>query len=191
MYSPHSDLVKMFYSPSFIVFRVLIDNEKEYWGRPSTIRTGPFDHPIYDGKFDIYASIDGFMRGNILGNIEVKKEQIKGLEAYDIINPEPLKRILSICNEFESIPNNADIGIIKIVVPEILNRLLVALNDFQDLHEYQKFEAYYDDIEETISQCENALYTVTNQQREDLINYSKERVSTRVTWLIERADKKT
>lgn len=186
MYSPFSDLFKMFHTPDFIIFRVLI-NDKIYLGRPNTMSV---DNLFTGGKnqkaeFFTYSSIEAFIQGEVLDKLIVTAPEINGLEAIDIINPEPLNKILSICLEFDNISEKSDIGIIKRSIPETLEQLLIAIENYEKLHNSDKYEIAYDFIDEVINDCKNASYTLSELDKKKLIINSKEKVSVKISNLIE------
>lgn len=186
MYSPHNDLHKMFYTPEFIVFRVDI-NGKEYLGRPNTIQ---IKHPFDPGQnqkaiFYTYSSIESFLQGNISKEIRVTAQEIKGLEAIDTVNSEPLNKLLSICNDLNNLSQKSDVGIIRRNIPVILSQLLIAIDEYENVHGCLKYDIAYESIEECVNDCRNCPYDLSEIGRANLIRDLKEKISVHVSNLIE------
>ena len=192
MYSPHSDLYKMFHTPNFIVFRVDIGG-KEYWGRPNTIRV---EHPFkpglnQQGTFDVYSNVQSFLQGAISDQIPVTSVTIKGIEAIDTVNCEPLDNILSTCFEISNIPSKADVGIIRRNIPDMLVRLELALEEFEGIHNFVKYKLAHECIEELISECKSCPHDLSENGRINLVRDLKEKVSVSVANLIELSTRQT
>lgn len=186
MYSPHSDLHKMFYTPEFIVFRVEIES-KEYLGRPNTLQ---IKHPFDPGTnqkaiFYTFSSIQSFQAGYISDQIQVTSATIKGIEAIDTISREPLNNILAACNEINNIHESADAGIIRRNISPLLLRLSAALEKYEETHNLARFEVVYEDITELINECTKCPYDLSENGRASIVRNLKDRISVGVTRLIE------
>ena len=186
MYSPHSDLHKMFYTPEYIVFRVEI-NGKEYLGRPNTLRIKhPFDPGDHQSAiFYTYSSVQSFMAGYIGDQIQVTSEEIRGIEAIDTVNPEPLNKILAACNDIYNINPKADIGIIRRNIVPLLVTLSTALQEYEQVHELSRYEGVYDDIEALILECAKCPADLSEGGRANFVRSLKEKISVDVSRLIE------
>ena len=184
MYSPLSDLQKMFYSPEFVVFRVDI-NGKEYLGRPNTI---PYHYdPGAKQKvtFITYSSVQSFMAGYISDEIQVTSADLKGIEAIDTVSSEPLRKILAACNNIENIPVQANVGIILRNVVPMLVTLSGAMEEYEQAHNLIRFETVYEDIEDLMKECAKCPLDLHESRRSSMIRNLKERVSFDVTRLID------
>lgn len=188
MYSPHSDLYKMIHTPGFIVFRVSVDG-KEYLGRPISVGVDNFwqPGPNQSATFQIYRSMQDFMAGYIQSEIQVTSANTIGLEAIDAYGRESLDSILSACFEISEINPKADIGIIKRVIPDMLNRLAETLNEFEQLHNLIRYERAYYYIEDLALDCHRCRYDLSEVERADMVRNIKEKVRIAVTNLIEFA----
>lgn len=179
MYSPKSDLHKMIYTPEFIAFRVKIEGI-EFIGRPNTITyNASAEGTKQQGLFYAYDGIESFIAGNHFKEIPVTSHAIIGIEAIDTVTPGPLNDILSACYEIENIPVKANIGFIRRNIPEILQRLCKALEEYEHVHSFIKFEIVFFEIQNIIKDCETC--GLPDNDREAFIRILKDKISYRVS----------
>lgn len=182
MYSPYSDLEKMFWTPSYILFRCLIDGE-EHLGRPKDIHMGDIHNQKFKHcRFQYWDSIGQYFSGTMPKLLEeIKSSQVVGLEAIDTISkkePSTLSKILTVCNEISLIENNADIGFLIFTIPEILGKLSNVIGEYGEEHpkSYTGNPIYY--INEMKAEFENIDPALNSDQyRKDKIINLKEKVS--------------
>lgn len=188
MYNPLSDLHKMFWTPEFVVFRVEI-NGKQYLGRPNTIHVKhPYDPGTnQSGIFRTASSVQAFLAGYIDDEIPVTSATVKGIEAIDTIDRVPLDKILAACNDINNIPVRADIGVIRRNIAPMLDRLMAALEAWEHVHDFPRFEVIYEDLDDLKKEVSSAPFNLSEQGRESTVRNMKERVSARVTRVIEMA----
>lgn len=177
----------MLLSPEFIIFRVEIDG-KEYLVRPNTLY---LDHPWtpkkQSAKLNIFSSLQSFKCGYLSGEISVTSADVIGVEAIDTVDPIPLNTILAACNELENINLRADIGVIYRNIAPILHRLMEAMEDFEHIHDLRRYETAYEDINDLIHDCSKCRPDMSELERSNFVRDLKERVSVRVSRLIELA----
>lgn len=172
MYSPHSDLYKMFHTPDFILFRVKI-KESEYFGRVDTINTQrPYTPQPVSGTFITFENQQGFETGIPISIILVDATTVEGIEAIDILNPAPLNAILAACNEIDEITQikpATDIGLIHYEIPVYIEYLLAAMLEFEQLHDLKHNEKIFADIEAIRKQLSGSPDNATETERKKIL----------------------
>ena len=186
MYSPHSDLHKMFYTPEFIVFRADIKGQ-QFLGRPTTLH---IDHPWVPGRnqqavFQTFSSVQSYLAGYIDLEIPVTSMDIKGIEAIDTIDPDPLNKILAACNDINNIKDIPDVGILWRNIAPLLDNLVRSLEAYEDIHGQARYEKVYDDIEDIRNECMRCPANLSDNSRAGIARNMKEKISFDVTRLIE------
>lgn len=193
MYSPYSDLEKMFWTPNYILFRCLIDG-KEYFGRPKDIHMGDVSNQKFRHcSFQYWDSFGQYLSGTMPRILEeVTTNRVIGLEAIDSLSnkePSTLSQILSLCNEIAQIPEASDIGIMRNNIPAILDRLLNVIEIYSLEHPkaYTKNSIY--SIDELKTEFENIDDSLKSEQyrKEKIVNL-KEKLSQNIHWMFSRSE---
>jgi hypothetical protein len=174
----------MFHTPELILFKVEI-NGKQYYGRPNTLYVENFFKPNPNQKALFYTYVDerSYLQGNRDGEIQVTALEIKGLEAIDTVKREPLDKILFHCNELSKCKQ--DMWYISKAIPKILSELIIAIEEYEDIHSCKKYEVLYDDIEEIVNNCNAYPINAPEMSRSNLVRDIKEKISYRIDNLIE------
>lgn len=190
MYSPHSDLYKMFHTPDFILFRVKIKGS-EHFGRVDTINTQiPYKQQPVSGTFITFDGQNGFEAGIPVSIIPVDAATVEGIEAIDILNPAPLNAILAACNEIDEITQTksaADIGLIRYEIPVYIEDLLAAMLEFEQLHDLKHNEKIHADIEAIRKQLSSSPDNATELERKKVLTECRETIAACVSTFIELA----
>lgn len=184
MYSPYSDLEKMFETPKAFLFKVSI-NGKEYFCRVNTL--SHITKPV-SGSLEIYPNVMAFQRGEAPSHrMIVDNKEVIGIEVIDTKfdgKPAPINVILAYCNAIDEIKEDADIGVIRRNIPPLIENLMGAVEEY--ILEYPSYNPPYtvDVINELIGECKNAKDNSTGEERKKIITNVKHVVSFQISSLV-------
>lgn len=133
-------------------------------------------------SFQYWDSIGQYLSGTMPQLLEgVTSNRVVGIEAIDSLSeqdPSNLAGLLSICNEFAELNEDADMGVIKRHIPEMLERLYSKVQEYGVEHPKAYTENPLYSFNELIAEFENIGDSLgTEQYRKDKIAYLKERIS--------------
>lgn len=193
MYSPYSDLEKMFWTPNYILFRCLIDG-KEYFGRPKDIHMGDVSNQKFRHcSFQYWDSLGQYLSGTMPELLEeVTANRVVGLEAIDSLSnkkPSTLSKILSICNEIDQLNELEDIGFMKTSIPEKLERFKITVQEYEEEHKKAYTQNLIYLIDEYKTEFENIGDSLNSEQyrKEKIVNL-KEKLSQNIHWMFSRSE---
>lgn len=195
MYSPYSDLQKMWNSPNYLVFRFSVDG-KEYFGRPIDVlcKKENADSPttLVGYRYIIYNNLIDFRNGLEKERVEIYKSQfIVGKEVVDSIslqNPSPINLLLESCNRLDSFKNVIEIGLLKRIIPDILNEIYSYTKDFLSEHPRGNERDLRHFIDKYIKEIETIPYSASKLEIDNLFRDIIEVISSEISIIIRHAE---